>query len=283
MSEAAEIIAQGPGTTDYIIVERRGNAVHLTMNYPQARNALSQPETFFLADQLERAAADDSVRLVVLRGADGHFSAGGRVDSFGKTAPPGEETLSAEEKTERRVQRLIRCGDVSMQLYRMPKPTVALVRGAAAGVGMTFAMACDFRLASDTALFTTAFARVGVSGDMGSSLILQSRFGPALARELLFLSDKIPAEKALEIGLVNRLYPDVRFEAEADAFLQRLLDGPPLAYAAFKRNLIAAAEGTVAEALEIEARNMVRTLESADCREAAISFKERRAPTFNGK
>jgi 2-(1,2-epoxy-1,2-dihydrophenyl)acetyl-CoA isomerase len=253
----------------------------ITLNVPTIRNALTQPEMLILADRLREASLDPTVKVVVLAGAGEHFSAGGNVHSFGGV-PKGEEALTPNEARERRIQRLIRCAEVSLLLHTMAKPTVALIRGSAAGAGMVYALACDFRLGSTTMVMTTAFARVGLSGDMGVSLLLQRLVGPALARELLFFSERLPASEALAKGLVNRIYPDEEFDHEAELFVEKLHAGPLLAYAAMKQNLVAAREVTVAEAIEVEARNMVRTLESADCQEAAAAFLERRQPRFIG-
>jgi 2-(1,2-epoxy-1,2-dihydrophenyl)acetyl-CoA isomerase len=264
-----------------ILIQRDRGIFTVTLNVPAIRNALTQPEMLLLADRLREASADPTVKVVVLAGTGEHFSAGGSVRSFGDV-PEGEDAQSPHDARERRIQRLIRCAEVSLLLHAMAKPTVALIRGSAAGAGMVYALACDFRLGSTTMVMTTAFARVGLSGDMGASLLLQKLIGPALARELLFLSEKLSAFEALAKGLVNRIYPDHEFDHEAAVFIEKLHEGPSLAYAAMKQNLAAASELTVAEAIEIEARNMVRTLESADCKEAAAAFLERRKPRFLG-
>jgi 2-(1,2-epoxy-1,2-dihydrophenyl)acetyl-CoA isomerase len=173
--------------------------------------------------------------------------------------------------------------EVSRWLHEMPKPTIAMVRGAAAGAGLSLALACDLRIAGDTARFGTAFARVGYSGDFGGSFFLTRLIGTAKARELYFTADMLDAQEALALGLVNRVVPEARLEEETFALAARLARGPRVAYRYMKRNLNAAETGTLKDLLDLEAWHHSRCGMTEDHREAARAFVEKREPVFKGR
>jgi 2-(1,2-epoxy-1,2-dihydrophenyl)acetyl-CoA isomerase len=165
----------------------------------------------------------------------------------------------------------------------MPKPTIAMLRGPAAGAGLSLAMACDMRIASDTARLGTAFARVGYSGDFGGSYYLTQLVGTAKARELYFTADLLDAQQALGLGLVNRVVPDARLEEETMALASRLARGPRVAFRYMKRNMNAAESASLKEMLDLEAWHHTRTGMTEDHREAARAFVEKREPQFKGR
>jgi 2-(1,2-epoxy-1,2-dihydrophenyl)acetyl-CoA isomerase len=165
----------------------------------------------------------------------------------------------------------------------MPKPTIAMVRGACVGAATALAAACDFRIVSETAFFSTAFARIGVSGELGASYYLTKLVGVAKARELFFFADRVPANEARAIGLVNKVVPDTELETEVMGFARRLADGPPLAYRFIKANLNAAETRTAEDMVAMEALHQVRVLRSEDAREAISAFFEKRTPKFSGR
>jgi 2-(1,2-epoxy-1,2-dihydrophenyl)acetyl-CoA isomerase len=165
----------------------------------------------------------------------------------------------------------------------MPKPTIAMVRGPAAGAGLSLALACDLRIAGDSARFGTAFARVGYSGDFGGSYFLTQLVGTAVARELYYTAALVDAPQALALGLVNRVVPDDRLEGETMALASQIASGPRVAHRYMKRNLNAAENGTLKELLDLEAWHHTRTGMTDDHREAARAFVEKRAPVFRGR
>jgi 2-(1,2-epoxy-1,2-dihydrophenyl)acetyl-CoA isomerase len=173
--------------------------------------------------------------------------------------------------------------EVSRWLHEMPKPTIAMVRGAAAGAGLSLALACDMRIAGDSARFATAFARVGYSGDFGGSFYLTRLVGTAKARELYYTADIVDAPQAQALGLVNRVVPDARLEEETLALAARLARGPRVAYRYMKRNMNAAESGTLAQLLDLEAWHHTRCGETEDHREAARAFVDKREPIFRGR
>lgn len=249
----------------------------LTMNRPERLNAMSRPMLAAMLEALERLAADSEVGVVVLTGAGRAFCAGGDVKAMAEGREFGEASL--EEKTQELRSRM----EVSRWLHEMPKPTIAMVRGAAAGAGLSLALACDLRIAGDTARFGTAFARVGYSGDFGGSFFLTQLVGTAKARELYFTAEMLDAQHALALGLVNKVVPDLRLEEETLALASRLARGPRVSFRYMKRNLNAAESGALKDLLDLEAWHHVRCGETADHREAARAFVEKRDPVFKGR
>jgi len=260
---------------DLLEVVKDGVAV-LTLNRPDRLNALSGSMLTTMLEALPRLAADPEVGVVVLTGAGRGFCAGGDVKAM---AEGREFTGTFEEKA----QSLRAAMEVSRWLHEMPKVTIAMVRGAAAGAGLSLALACDMRVASDTARFATAFARVGYSGDFGGSWYLTHLVGSAKARELYYTADILDAQQALAFGIVNRVVPDARLEEEALALAGRLARGPRVAYGYMKRNFNAAESGTLNDSLDLEAWHHTRCGMTEDHREAARAFVEKREPVFKGR
>ncbi len=261
---------------DLLEAVKEGVAV-LTLNRPERLNAMSRPMLDGLLDALLRLAEDPGVGAVVLTGAGRGFCAGGDVKAMAEGTEFGGAAL------EDRAQALRARMEVSRWLHEMPKPTIAMVRGPAAGAGLSLAMACDMRIAGDSARFGTAFARVGYSGDFGGSFFLTQLVGTAKARELYFTADLLDAQQALALGLINRVIPDARLEEETLALATRLAKGPRIAYRYMKRNLNAAESGTLKELLDLEAWHHTRCGMTEDHREAAKAFVEKREPVFRGR
>ena len=248
----------------------------LTLNRPDRLNAMSPSMLDALLEALPRLAADPEVGVVVLTGAGRAFCAGGDVKAMAEGREFGGTTL--EDKAQALRSRM----EVSRWLHEMPKPTIAMVRGAAAGAGLSLALACDLRVAGDTARFATAFARVGYSGDFGGSWFLTQLVGTGKARELYFTTDIVDAREARELGMVNRVVPDARLEEETLALAARLARGPRIAYRYMKRNFNAAESGTLKDLLDLEAWHHTRCGLTEDHREAAKAFVEKRDPVFRG-
>jgi len=250
----------------------------LTMNRPEARNAMSGQMMDALQHAMPRLAADPTVRLVVLTGAGGAFCAGGDVKGFAAGASGG-----GEFNMEQRVHGLRTGMELSRWLHEMPKPTLAVIPGPAAGAGLSLALACDLRIAVETAKFTTAFAKIGLSGDYGGSYFLPYLVGAAKARELYFTADVLSAQQAHDIGLINKLIPAVGFEAAAAAYARQLADLPTVALGYMKKNLNAAQHGSLSDVMDLEAMHMIRTFMTDDHKGAAKAFVEKRPPQFKGR
>jgi 2-(1,2-epoxy-1,2-dihydrophenyl)acetyl-CoA isomerase len=249
----------------------------LTLYRPDRLNAMSRPMLDALLEALPRLAEDPEIGVVVLTGAGRGFCAGGDVKAMAEGNELGGQTM--EEKAQALRSRM----ETSRWLHEMPKPTIAMMRGPAAGAGLSLAMACDMRIASDTIRLGTAFARVGYSGDFGGSYYLTQLVGTAKARELYFTADLLDAQQALGLGLVNRVVADARLEEETMALASRLARGPRVAYRYMKRNMNAAESASLKEMLDLEAWHHTRTGMTEDHREAARAFVEKREPQFKGR
>ncbi len=247
----------------------------LTFNRPERMNALSTPIMEGLLHGLPRLAGDPGVRVIVLTGAGRAFCAGGDVKSMAE----GGEERSAAEATARLRSRM----EVSRILHELPKPTIAMINGPAAGAGLAFALACDLRIASASARLVTAFVKVGFSGDFGGSFFLTRLVGTAKARELYFTGRPVDAQEALSLGLVNRVVPDDQLADATMELARSLAQGPQIALSLMKRNLDCAESSGLAELLDLEAANQVLTGRTEDHREAAKAFVEKRAPMFIGR
>ena len=248
----------------------------LTFNRPERLNALSTPIMEGLLHGLPRLAGDPAVKVVVLTGAGRAFCAGGDVKSM---AEDGGERRSVVEATTHLRSRM----EVSRILHELPKPTIAMINGPAAGAGLALALACDLRIAGVSARLVTAFVRVGFSGDFGGSWYLTRLVGTAKARELYFTGRPVDAEEALKLGLVNRVVPDDQLHEATMELARYLENGPSIALSLMKRNLNRAESGGLAELLDIEAVHQVQTGRTEDHREAAKAFVEKRSPIFVGR
>ena len=251
----------------------------LTMNRPQARNAFTRDMIEALAEALPRLAANPAVRLVVLTGAGEAFCAGGDVKGFARSAAGAPALMSFDQKVTDLRARM----EVSRWLHEMPKPTLAVIPGAAAGAGLSLALACDLRIASDDAKLTTAFSKIGLSGDFGGSYFLNHLVGAAKAREMYFTGEVLRGSEAQKIGLVNRAVPAAQLAAAASAWAAELAALPTVALGYMKRNLNTGLRGSLGDVLDAEAIHMVRTFETDDHKGAAAAFVDKRAPHFAGR
>jgi 2-(1,2-epoxy-1,2-dihydrophenyl)acetyl-CoA isomerase len=259
----------------HVLVERAGAAVTLTLSRPQARNAVDAALRAELRARLEEVGADDGVRAVVLTGAGGAFSAGADLKAGFDVTPEGHPDVYTALTEDYH--------PIITALRTMPKPVIAAVAGPAAGVGCSFALACDLVLAAESAYFLLAFVNIGLVADGGSSLLIPARAGFARAAEMALLGERIPAPKALEWGLVNRVVPDDRLAGEAAQLAERLANGPTRSYAGTKRQLNAWMYPGMAEQLELEASIQQQMAASEDFREGVQAFVEKRPPRFHGR
>jgi 2-(1,2-epoxy-1,2-dihydrophenyl)acetyl-CoA isomerase len=254
----------------------------LTMNRPQARNAMSGEMMVLMNEAVRRHAADPETRCLVLTGAGGAFCAGGDVKGFAKSASandPGHSKPTLEARTES----LREAVELSRILHEMPKPTLAIMGGAAAGGGLSLALACDLRFALDTAKITTAFSKIGTSGDYGGSYFLPYLVGAAKARELYFTGDVISGEEAYRIGLVTKFAASDTFEVDATNYARYLATLPTQAIGFMKRNLNSAFQGTLDDVFRIESENMMRSFDSEDHKRASVAFVQKNPPVFIGR
>ena len=269
------------GTGDLLAHEEDGVAV-ITLNRPQARNAMSAAMNGALASVLDRAERDAAIRCVVLTGAGGAFCAGG--DVKGMAARGGSSGGPGPSLDERIHDQRLNQRNTSGRMYLMPKPVVAALPGPAAGAGLSLALSADLRIMAENAFITTAFARVGFSGDYGGSFFLSNLVGSGKAKELYFLSDRVGADECLRLGIANQVVPAAELEDATMTLARRLASGPSVAYRYMKENFNRAAMGGgVIECLDLEATHHVHTGLTEDHRNAAQAFVEKRQPVFNGR
>src|SRR5271168_1484580 len=265
------------GTSDLLSVLEDG-VLTLTLNRAEARNAMSEAMNQALAQQLASAELNPAIKCVVLTGAGKGFCSGGDVKAMSNRGARGSITVDEAIHRQRVNQR-----ETVGRLYKMPKPTLAALPGAAAGAGLALALACDLRIASESAVMTTAFARVGFSGDYGGTYFLTRLVGTAKARELYFLSERVDMKEALRLGLVNWVVPADQLEKKTLEIAHRLAAGPRVAYRYMKENLNRAATAEWDECLDLEATHHIHTGMTEDHKEAARAFVEKREPVFKGR
>ncbi len=267
--------------TDDLLADLTDGVLTLTMNRPEARNAMSDAMTGALAQQLEHAELNSAVKVIVLTGAGKGFCAGGDVKGMAASGDGtvGDNTIDAAIHRQRLNQR-----GTAGRLYSMPKPTIAALPGAAAGAGLSLALACDMRIMASSAMMTTAFAKVGFSGDYGGTFFMSQLVGTAKARELYFLSDRVNAEQALDLGLTNWICEADELTAKANEIALRLASGPSVAYRYMKENFARAlSSGDVNDCLDLEATHHVHCGQTEDHKNATKAFVEKRDPVFVGR
>jgi 2-(1,2-epoxy-1,2-dihydrophenyl)acetyl-CoA isomerase len=246
----------------------------LTLNRPERLNAFSEPMISGLIEALKRIATNAEIGAVVLTGAGRAFCAGGDVKAMAERPWTSLEGRAAG----------IRIMHQSITLMRtIPQVVIAAVNGPCFGAGLGLVLAADLRFAAIGAQFGTSFARVGFSGDFGTSYHLTKLVGSARARELLLLGDTVDATRAEALGLVNRVVPDEALMDEAMGVARRLASGPTVAYGYMKRNLLAAEYAPLQDVLDLEAFHQSRTGMTDDHREASRAFVEKRPPVFQGR
>jgi len=267
--------------TDDISTEVTDGVMTVTLNRPKRRNAMSNPMLQGLVGSLADAEVASDVGAVVLTGAGGAFCAGGDVKGMAEAGGEGgnsPQQYDARVHLQRRNQR-----DTAGKLYELPKPTLASLPGPAAGAGLSLALSCDLRYASPNAIMTTAFARVGFSGDYGGTYFMSRLIGSAKARELYLLSEKVDMVEAERLGLVNGVFPEESLQDDVHAIAKRLAEGPTVAYRYMKENLNRAVNGEMGECLDMEAAHHIHCGQTRDHREAAQAFVEKREPVFEGR
>lgn len=261
-----------------LLVRREDGVLVLTFNRPEQRNALTAEMGVRLAEELANAELDREVGCVLLTGAGGAFCAGGDVKNMARLSSGAPVDQLRRMETQRQSQRRI-----SLRLFEMAKPTIAALPGAAAGAGLSMALSCDMRIAAESAIMSTAFVKIGLSGDYGGTYLLTQLVGPAKARELYLLGDRIDMKEAHRLGLVNWVVPAAELETKAMELAKRLASGPRLAYRGIKDNLNRAMTGTFAECLDTESANLMQLRDTEDHKEAARAFAEKRTPKFTGR
>jgi 2-(1,2-epoxy-1,2-dihydrophenyl)acetyl-CoA isomerase len=267
------------GTED-LLAEVNDGVATLTFNRPDRRNAFSPAMVQALGRVLSDINVNDDIGAVVVTGTGGAFCAGGDVKAMASDDALFGPSMSYDAKVH--LQR-VNQRETAVRLWSMPKPTIAALPGPAAGAGLSIALACDLRYASDNAILTTAFAKVGFAGDYGGTWFLTRLVGSAKAKELYFFSDKLSAAEAEQLGIVNAVFSQETLMDEVMTRARKLAAGPRVALRYMKENLNRAVFGDLADCSDLEVTHHVHTGTTDDHREAARAFVEKREPKFTGR
>ncbi len=260
---------------DAVLLTRDGSVATLTLNRPDALNALDEAMIDALVVHTAAIAADDSLRVVLLRGAGRHFMAGGDIRSF--AGHLGETPAARNAGFTRMVERLHAAIE---HLHRMPHPVVGCVQGAVAGFGLSLMNACDLVVAADDAYFASAYRQIGLTPDGGGSWSLPRLAGMRRAMEIFLLGERFGASDALALGIVNRVVPAAELNAATDAIVRALATGPVLALRNTKRLVRDSIARTLSEQLQAEARSFGACTGTPDFVEGVTAFLAKRPPEF---
>src|SRR5437899_8050568 len=265
--------------TDQLLCVIRDRVAIITLNRPEVRNAMSDTLTPALRAMIKACGENPDVGVLLLTGAGTAFCAGGNVKGMGANRDKTKLAMSHDERVAdlQERQRLL-----TGALASVRKPTIAALPGPAVGAGLALAMACDIRIAAQSAFVSTGYLRVALSGDYGIAWLLTRLVGTARARELMFTTEKVDAARCEAIGLFNRVVPDDKLQEEAFALARSMADGPTLALRYMKDNLDEALLFDFATARDHEAERLVRLTTTADHKEAVQAFIDKRKPVFRG-
>jgi 2-(1,2-epoxy-1,2-dihydrophenyl)acetyl-CoA isomerase len=251
--------------------DKEGVVAVLTLDRPERLNAMADPMWDALYEHLGKIAVDDEIRAVILTGAGRAFCSGGDVTGMAKS-----DIVSGRVRSKRR-HRTIRA------LYDLEKPVIAAVRGPIYGIGNALALACDLVVASDTAKFSMAFKKVGIVPDGGAIFFLTQYLGIAQAKDLVYTARVVPADEALKLGLVVRVVPDGKLDAEARALAQEMAESASYALALAKKMFHSMYVPTLEQLMEMETLASGAVRLTHDHQEGVDAFKEKRPPKFLGK
>ena len=249
----------------------------LIMNRPDARNALSMDMRKQLSEALHDVELDQSVRCVVLKGAGEHFMAGGDVKGMGESIKKSSNEIKKEF-----ILRIHDLHPIMFAMRRMPKPVIASCRGAAAGAGVSVALACDLVIAAEDAFFTLAYCKIGTSPDGSSSFHLPRAVGIKKAMEIALLGDRFDAQTAKDIGMINFVVPTETLDSETDRLARRLASGPTHVYGNTKALFYQSLESEFESQLQAEAEYFSDCASRQDFKEGVSAFIEKRSPVFTG-
>lgn len=269
-----EIVTIESGTPE-VLCRLEARVASVTLHRPEARNALTLEMKQALARLVPALGADPRVGCVLFTGSGGAFCAGGDTKLMAREGKPASP--------EDRKRQLRWEHGIVASIFELEKPTLAALSGPAAGAGFALALACDLRIAAQSAFVTAAYAKLGLSGDYGGSWFLTRLVGPARAREIYFTGARLDARECERLGIVNRVVADADLAREAGALAQQIAAGPPIALRFMKENLNRALTQSLRACLDAEAEHMVQSAMTNDYLEAVRAFQEKRTPVFRGE
>jgi 2-(1,2-epoxy-1,2-dihydrophenyl)acetyl-CoA isomerase len=259
-------------STSHILFEITDRVGIITLNRPEVLNAFGGTMREDLLHAIRQAEQESAVRCIMITGAGDAFCAGGDVASMVELQDRNDVTVVR--------QRMAVGGEVVQLLRRLPKPVIAAVNGAAAGAGINLALACDLRYGSDRARFAESFVKIGLVPDWGGHFLLTRLVGTSRAMELMMTGDRIDAEEAFRLGIINRIFPHDTFREDVLTLARRLAEGPAETLAQIKRGTYLGSSRTLADTLAHEEQAQVAVFLSADAKEGMRAFVEKRRPRF---
>lgn len=262
---------------DDILLDVTDGVATITLNQPERMNALSEGIKSGISDALDEINERDDVRCVVFEGAGNAFCAGGDISGMDDRNEAGADDY---ERTQGIIES---CEAIPIRIFEYDLPTVAKIDGYCLGAGVGVAMACDVLLASDRAQFGLVFRNVGLTLDFATSLFVTRAVGPYVAKELALTGDVIDADRAAELGLVNRVHPVEEFDSAAQSLIDRIASGPTVALHQSTTNIDRSYGSSIREVVEREAKSQNIATSTRDHREGVDAFSEDREPSFEGR
>ena len=266
--------------TRQLLAHIHGKVGILTLNRPEAKNALSDELTPALRKKIAELNEDKRVTSLIITGTGDAFCAGGDVKSMNSSKDKGWTEEKTEEETIKDLQQ--KQITLTAALYNFTKPTIAVLPGAAAGAGLSIALSCDFRFASDNAFAVAGYGRIALTGDYGITWLLTKLIGPSKAKDMLFSNRKINAEEGLKIGIFDKIFKYEDLLKDSLEYAKMVGSFSPLAIKAMKKNINNSAEINLVEALDQEAIDLIKVSKSKDHKEGVSAFVEKRKPSFTG-
>ncbi|PCM43292.1 enoyl-CoA hydratase/isomerase family protein [Marinobacter sp. ANT_B65] len=264
---------------NHLLYEVHNGVAYLTMNRPEARNALSLNMRTQMLEAFQNLESDDSVRCVVLQGAGEHFMSGGDVKSFKEFTrlTPEQRRLTFLNRIHNGLNGLM------YTMRRLNKPVIASVQGAVAGAGVSLALSCDLVIAAEDSFFTLAYSHIASSPDGGATYYLPRLVGTKKAMEIALLGDRFSAAEARDMGMINRVVPGADIKGETRKLAERLAKGPTKAYGSIKKLILQSSDNSLEQQLQSEAEIFGTTAMADDWVEGVIAFNEKRKPEFTGR
>ena len=258
----------------YILYEKKDDRIALiTLNRPEKRNPLTPKLREELIEALKEAERDEQIDVIILTGAGKAFCAGGDIEKFAKR-------IQEEDQFKKRRTSIDRFGSWAVEIAKVDKPIIAAINGVAAGAGISIALLCDLRIASERAKFILAFARMGLVPDVGLTYLLPRTIGIGKALELFYTAGKLDAQEAYGIGLVNKIVPHEKLMEEALAMASQIAKGPRIALRLIKRAVYRELVSSLQEQTELEGLMQNNCFSTEDHKEGVKAFLETRAPNF---